>query len=628
MTATVLHAQVPTSTVRAEITYVCQRGVPNSIAVYDDPFTGYIGVDSQEEPAEMFCFPPMTQGYLSGCGNKPYGRGGQPIVFDIDPVDSDRIYRFAESSGDFSNCTFTTVIHDGTLPPITITNTVSAPNLSGDEVFASHRPAPRMPPTVVQFDASTPDDGKILISKALWDIGYPSASQLSSSSAGRAEIRISGSRRDAVTGQPRAGLVYLRVEDPPDSAAYRAANARDGDNDGAPATINGAASAAIQTDAQGKFEATLVATSQVAGDNYRVVGSADLNFKCGTPCLRTRPFTLWKRIYVEEQHMFRRGAFLNNPAETGKNRIPIDDPAPFQGLAPGEVLQLVHAESGLGEGFYFDLVRFDSLQQQPNGQWFITTAPGSLIPRDYGGTSSSTPNAILDVIRDGVGVVSAGTYEATGSYTPDLFTSMFVELKPVAGAVTEVPLVVQLKAPLLNTFFASRWLQQGVRVSQFGSRPDPNVVHRIAATQAPLVSIPGKCSGAQLGVTSVGGGGNYSYILSKRIEDVATGQAADPIPGCPPVGGEYLSAPVSRINGEVTAHETIHFWVRSARQPDMDVEGHCMMNRYTDATRCLMHTPYAGPELYDGQVLLHYEMHGAHSEYMWIRRDPDPVPQQ
>lgn len=487
---------------------------------------------------------------------------------------------------------------------------------------------PITPPvtTVVHFDTTSPKDGKILISKADWDVGYPSALQLTSSTAGHAEIRIAGTRRDAVTLQPRPGNVYLRVADPPDAASYRGADAQDGDNDGAIATINGSISTAIQTDEQGKFEATLVATSQVAGDNYQVIGSADPTFNCGNICRRTSVFTLWKRVYVEQQQMFRQGTFLDNLAEAGTNEIPIEDPAPFQALTSGDVLQLVHADSGLGEGFYFDFVIFESLQRQPNGRWFIATAPTSPIPRDYGAPDNIPASPFLRVMRDGVGVVSSGTYDTEAKAAGDLFESMFIELKPTSAVVTEVPHVTEI-TPSLNSFYAGHWLQRGIRTSAWSSRPDPNVFHRIASTQAPLVQRPGQCSGAQLGVTSVGGNGNYSYILSKRIEEVTAG-LPDPIVGCPPVGGEYLNASASRVNDEITAHETAHFWVRTARQPDMDAEGHCSRSRYTDTTNCLMHTPYAGPELYDGQVLLHYDMHGAHSEYMWIRRDPDPVPLQ
>jgi hypothetical protein len=61
----------------------------------------------------------------------------------------------------------------------------------------------------------------------------------------------------------------------------------------------------------------------------------------------------------------------------------------------------------------------------------------------------------------------------------------------------------------------------------------------------------------------------------------------------------------------------------------MDAQGHCVEHRFQhDTLQCLMHTPYIGAGLYDGQVFLHYESHGSDSEYMWVRREADPVPQQ
>lgn len=484
--------------------------------------------------------------------------------------------------------------------------------------------------SVVTFNAANgADDSKILISKAVWDIGYPSHFQLAPDGSGNPRIKISGTLRDRFSGQGTPGPVHLRIDDPPDPAPYRGADASSGDNDGA-ASFNGSATATLQADSQGRFETEFVVTGWTAGDNYVVVGSTNAQFGCGgTPCPRSPVFTLWKRIYVEEQQMFRRGAFLNNEAPAGTNEIPIHDPVPFLGLAAGEMLQLVHAESGSGAGFYSDQVAFESLKQNPTGNWIIVTAPATRVPRKYGETTNSniSPNPFIDVMRDGVGVVSAGTFKSNASYTAPFFDSMFVELKPIAGAVIEVPYVADMQkqfAPL----FANRWLQQGVRTSTFGSKPDPNVFHRIAARQSPLVKSQNLCSGAQVGITSVAAGGNYSFIFDQRIQDLAAGIVVDPTTGCPPVGLEYKNAPASVVNGEVTAHEAVHFWVRTARLPGMDAEGHCTKSHYTGAANCLMHEPYAGPELFDGQVLLHYDMNGAHSEYMFIRRDPDPVPQQ
>lgn len=156
----------------------------------------------------------------------------------------------------------------------------------------------------------------------------------------------------------------------------------------------------------------------------------------------------------------------------------------------------------------------------------------------------------------------------------------------------------------------------------------PNFLHRVGASQTAPVGTG--CHGVELGATTVGGGGNASLILVGRIEGVTSGNAPDPTSGCPQMGAEYLNAAPSRVNGEVTAHETTHLWVHSQLTPTMDDQGHCEQERYQhDGLQCLMHKPYVGQGLYDGLVFLHYEgARGADSEYMWIRTAPDPVPMQ
>jgi hypothetical protein len=626
-------AQTPPPTpsptgLHAEVTYVCQVGAPNEIAVYDDPFSGFLGVDSQSSLEETFCFAPMSPGFLPGCAHKPAGRGAQPIVFDIDPSDTAKTYHFAEYGGQFFNCTFAVTIRDGVAAPTTITHTVVLSNYPfGDEIFASYHPVPRAE-GIVAFNAGSPDDGKILISKAVWDAGYPSALQLSPDSVGNPRIKIAGTFRDAFTGQPRSGSVYLKINDPPDTAPYRGSDSRNGDNDGPLPLINGGTTANVQADSMGHFEAILTINSRVAGDNYQVVGSTNQNFNCGgTACPRSPVFTLWKRIYVEDEQMFRSGSFMNALANAGGRTIPIEDPAPFRNLAPGATLELIHADTGLGEGYYFDFVKFNALQQTPSGDWLVETHPTTPVPRDYGATPAGGGSSpALNAMRDAIGVVATSTYKTNPTLTAPLFATMFVDVRPAAAVVTEVPNVATLD-DVTRIYLASRWLEQGAAVNQFVRRADPNVFHRIAATQTKLVPDPQTgCSGAELGVTSVSGGSNHSYVLVKRIEDLVAGVVPDRICGRR-VGQEYFNAPAFIVNGEVTAHETAHWWVHSARVSSMDAQGHCIHTRYLDSKECLMHRPYAGPGLYDGEVLLHYEVNGADSEYMWVRRDPDPVPQ-
>jgi hypothetical protein len=460
---------------------------------------------------------------------------------------------------------------------------VLAPNMTGINIQSSSsylgnfgifgmtvtQPRPNLGYVTFDVSSNTPptsDTTKILMSKAIWDIGYPSSEQLAPDNVGNPQVRITGTLYDGFTGQPKAGTVYLKVIDPPDTAPYRGVDATPGDNDGGFPQLIGdtrGLTTPVQADAQGRFRATLSINSRVAGDNYQIAGSADPSFDCsGLPCPKSATFTLWKRVYVEEEHMFRQGSFLNDVAAAGGNEIPVADPSPFQGLSVGTTLELIHADSGIGEGFYFDFVAFKSITQKSSGLWTIQTDPGpaSAISRDYGAAPSLSPTPVSDIRRDAVGVVGAGTYELNGAYLTPLFSTMFVDFAFERQTFTEVPYVPEL-ASSQQSYFGSRWLQGGLSRSAYERITDPNVLHRIAASQAPLVyDSPAAQGGAELGATWIAGGTNSSFIFTQRIQDLTTAGPAVDRNGFS-VGAEYYGLNAFVLSGETAAHETVHFWV-------------------------------------------------------------------
>jgi hypothetical protein len=486
---------------------------------------------------------------------------------------------------------------------------------------------PQGQPDIVKFDyGATGDDGKILISKADSD-SYASKYQ-----AAPGQVTLSGTLLDGTTQKPKQGTVYLRVDDPPDTAPYRGGDAHADDNGGQRAQLDGEQNqiATVTTDTDGTFKTKLTIKADanghfVAGDNYQISGSTDSQMNCPGTCVKSGVFTLWKRVYVEEEHMFRQGSFLNDVAPAGGHEIPIVDPTPFQNLGSGATLELVHADSGGGEGFYFDFVTFRAVTQTSTGLWTIQTDPGpaSTLARDYGTRPSTSASWVTDIKRDAVGIVGSGMFEPDRSYMSSLFNSTYVDLAQVPQAITEVPYVAEITNEQ-RTYFASNWLQQGTAANAYLRVAGPNVLHRVAGAQAPMVNT-GHGWGAELGVTGVGGGTNNSFILVKRIEDLVAGSVVSPTGA--PIGPEYSGLDPIVVNGEVTAHETVHFWVH---QPaGSDGHGHCLEVSYRDPNlNCLMHEPYSGAGLADGLVDLHYLQHGADSEYMTIRRAADPVPQQ
>lgn len=420
--------------------------------------------------------------------------------------------------------------------------------------------------------------------------------------------------------------MYLRLADPPDSAPYAAGDAHVGDNAGT-ATFVGASGSSITAtaDATGHFTATLLINGHTAGDNWQITGSADANMTCTNPnpCAKTGIFELWKRVYVEEEHMLRAGSFVRDAVLAGTALVPVSDSLPFQGLtSDSSVLELVHADTGGGEGYYSEFVTFHALEQDGNGKWSVRLKTN--LGHDFG-SKAAPQTPVLLVQRDGIGVVDAGTFDAANVYVEPLFAEMFTDIAPLPPLqVQEVPFVPEL-TPSSALFFCSRWLQHATNVTGTIRQPEDNVFHRLNVSQTTLVRVTQSGQyGAELGLTSVKGGMHYSLICTGRIEDLAAGKVHDPNGNL--VGQEYVGLVPTIVEAETTAHETVHFWVHSG---GVDGSGHCTAQRWQhDGLNCLLHRPYAGPGLADGLVELHYENHGSDSEYMTVRRAADPVPQQ
>jgi hypothetical protein len=487
----------------------------------------------------------------------------------------------------------------------------------------------------VQFDLnssipSTSDQTKILMSKAIWDIGYPSTAQVAPDSAGNPQVRIAGTLRDKITGQPKSGAVFLRVTDPRDTASYRGADAHDGDNSGT-AVLS---SPSVQADAQGRFEATLVVRSRTAGDNFQIVGATNEKFNCTTVCPRSAVLTLWKRTYVENVAMFRNGTFIMDGADAGTTDFDVSDGAPFQGLSVGAPLKLIHADSGQGEGYYWEIVYFKGVGRNAAGQWHISVdsdaaLSGQGIARDYGTSvgGAHAPNYYpwASLVRDAIGIIDAGTYTAATSFVEPTLADAFVEMKEVPVVIDAVPHLDNVP-PLPDSIqYADHWFEHSEGSSHHAM---PNTFHRIAANQNLPVHVPGAWT-FDLGVTIVGGGNNASFIFDQRIDDLAAGRAFAPDGTL--LGPQYRNTSAAVVNARTTAHETVHFWIRSQRTGITDSQGHCQADQFDDpALTCLMHQAAGANGLDSASIHMHYLLlanGGVDSEYMIIRNANDPVPQ-
>ena len=415
---------------------------------------------------------------------------------------------------------------------------------------------------------------------------------------------------------PAGSTVYLRVADPPDSAPYGlpAPRPRNDNADSGAGTIFGGKTATVVLPATGILNVPLRTTDTVAGDNYEVLASADEalhtdpDFVCNatTNCQKTPVITAWKRIYVETDRMFRHGAYLTAdvaPCAAAPCYLPLSN---LRGLGRGDMLRLIHApRTGLvgPQLFYSEDV---SIVRVEKSRGRVEVTPYA---RSYFGPDQDSGGAVRGFLADAVGVVTGDDEQDFFSPNPNLivplFDGTFVEFlflndDPVPFVPYEQQIGGGGEPGSEAREVARRWFHNFDR---------PNHQHLLGAGT-------GFDAGVK-GLTTAKIGTNWSWIF---VESVA---ASSPRRG----GREWV------FNGEVASHEMAHQWQVN---PGPNTGGHCAEFRWNSTMLyCTMHSDYGVaadpcggtcPEFYDGQVGFHY-VSGTNSEYTYIRRRPDPVPQ-
>ncbi len=300
---------------------------------------------------------------------------------------------------------------------------------------------------------------------------------------------------------------------------------------------------------------------------------------------------------------------------------------------------MIHADSGNGEGFYWDFVPFQSVQRQPDGHWIIRLSPGATIPRDYGtavagnGPSTAPWGALL---RDAVGIPAAGTYFSGATFVGAVFADAFVDVQPVSVVVAEAPHIETLRSDWA-AFFGARWLEHKTIAPPQQPRTVHNLINRIAANQANPVQKNGGW-GVELGFTPENS--NASFLLDGRIDQLVVAPAVAPDHHTL-MGREFQGKNPALVNARTTAHETVHFWVHAQRclgggsacQPTSsaaftDDRGHCLNDVQYDnsAFTCLLHQPAGANNLDSANVHMHYRIVNGSpdSEYLVIRTAAEP----
>ena len=453
--------------------------------------------------------------------------------------------------------------------------------------------------------------------------------------------------------------VYFRVIDPPDTAAYLShpvANDNldptrpkgtlfyaDAVGNRVSATPGGVLKMTAFSDGvPGRAQVLLETSANVAGENYQIEASFEEGFSCATAghggtdvCAKSVVVTTWKRIYIENDAMFRRGAFLVNDVRVGDRELLFQEnrpgePPPF---LPGETLALIHAET---LPFYQEDVTIDPvpaapdgtrllpIEDQHDGTWLVRlSAPvqrpflgrrhGSFYYADAAGIEGSYYVADLDALRD-------------------FYATMFVDVQPLAmQPYSSFPFMAMFNEqpdamPLIlgrRHFFSA----------PPNGEPNGNVIHVIGASYSKMNTSLDPTGTRQTCNTNFGdtqhGRYNFSYIYVGNIEATVAGPVA-PCTFQLPLQITNMQA----FNRADVAHETVHqFYVNHTTGPD----GHCVAPAAAPPAiagdLCLMNRSWPiaitnWDQLNLPRLGLHWLQNGSDSEYTEIRTHAEPVTQQ
>ena len=425
-------------------------------------------------------------------------------------------------------------------------------------------------------------------------------------------------------GTPYANqTIYLRTIDPPDLADYvPAGESHRFDNFGGVHSFVGDVILypynwdLVATDQNGAFKATLGTEWQWAGNNQQVEASAvylpydDTRDRC-TPalmCYTSGVITAWRRIYVENDHMFRSGAFLTLNAAVGDTHIAVSDGAPFQNASHRHPLPVlfIHAPTFPGDTYYKELhlvVGVAGSRAEP----VIHLAQGETVGARFVAVGS---NEFQDLFAgDAVGV-----YRGPGDVFPSnfdlakpLFANMFTDVQMVPSTANAGDLVpyADCRTETYCGEVAARWFD-----NRNGNDAMPNHVHIVNA--------------AQYGTSTIGGTLLHRSVALQPLNEYTLAPVVFTYNAV--IEANFGIAGATLVLPEVISHELVHTF--DVNQPvNIGYTGHCASMAWNSTVRnCLLSHNRTNAERASGDVTLHNDP-WATSEYRRVRRRPEPVPQ-
>jgi hypothetical protein len=393
---------------------------------------------------------------------------------------------------------------------------------------------------------------------------------------------------------PAGTVIYLKVIDPPDDAAYGAPHQADDNLDTNAGTLSGSSkTTSVTLPPAGTADVTLTTTQYASGDNYQVEASADPNlasdpnFVCdpNNGCRTTPVITVWKRMYVEEDEMYRNSQLVASRSLVGDSVVYVND----RGFRKGDNVRLIHAPSFTRtadydvDGFYsedrtiIDVAR-NHTPNQP-GAYAVTLDQPLTRPYfvDALFLTTQLADAIVDLSRNAQNSADP-LYHSSDQYLAGAFGEAFVEVIKSSSSGVGLPSYPQMTQSDM-TFVGGKWFAARESIltpSNFGLV--------VAAASRDPVQVANATS---LGTTA----GKLSYVWRQTIDDLTS---------APKSKSPLLShLDPEKVGSEVLVHEVAHQWAVNPNSSD----GHCNKMSYANPAKyCQMNSPQATAQYDDGIV--------------------------
>ncbi len=245
----------------------------------------------------------------------------------------------------------------------------------------------------------------------------------------------------ATVHPPRPGVtIYFDVEDPPDTAPY-IASPPPNDNAGGAGSLS---VASATTDVTGHATVVLTVTDQFAGDNYRVRARFS---SAGAVVAKTGIITAWKRVFVEQDKMFRQpGQYLTADVTAGgTSTIAVGDSSRF---VSGDLVYV-----------------FDSVNDVPEVATIQSKTTTSLTFNNGIGGPYLMANGAY------VGRAADGFYDSDMSTFYSAYDQGFTEFvyRPKGSNLLPNALSTELDSAAERTAFSKRWFKNGAATTNLSN---------------------------------------------------------------------------------------------------------------------------------------------------------------